>query len=409
GPVQQAFHIGAGASATPGLVSGLASVHGDLGNLPWAALLSPAIGLARGGVPMTPFQVYLFTVVAPILTASAEAREVFAPQGVLLGTGDMFATPRLAETLRDIARAGSEEVTGDGLAEAIVIQSQMSGGHLTRDDLASYTVERRSPLDLDWAGHSVLLNPPPAAGGALVGIGLAALGDQDVTVETLLAAMETVNEIRREADGKPDRILQHPLLSGALAKSASHPPSSRGTTHLSVIDAEGNAAAATVSNGEGNGLMLGETGVMLNNMLGEEDVLPDGLGSWDTNVRLSSMMAPTIVSGTDGSVMAFGSGGSNRIRTALMQVIARAAAGDADLEAAVVAPRMHLEKDGALSFEDFFRAEERAVLMDRNPDAHAWDARNMFFGGVHAVKRSADGTFTGAGDARRGGVVALVD
>ena len=106
----------------------------------------------------------------------------------------------------------------------------------------------------------------------------------------------------------------------SCAQAARHPPAYRGTTHISVIDADGNAAAASLSNGEGNGFIVGKFGFMLNNMLGEEDLAPEGLGPWREGVRLSSMMAPTIIAERDGSVTALGTGGSNRIRTAILQV-----------------------------------------------------------------------------------------
>ena len=77
---------------------------------------------------------------------------------------------------------------------------------------------------------------------------------------------------------------------------------------------------SSLSNGEGNGFIVGNFGFMLNNMLGEEDLTPDGLGNWREGVRLSSMMAPTIILEPDGTVTALGTGGSNRIRTAILQV-----------------------------------------------------------------------------------------
>ena len=105
-----------------------------------------------------------------------------------------------------------------------------------------------------------------------------------------------------------------------MRAASRHPAAYRGTTHISVIDRDGNAASASLSNGEGNGSIVGNFGFMLNNMLGEEDLTPEGLGNWREGVRLSSMMAPTIILEPDGTVIALGSGGSNRIRTAILQV-----------------------------------------------------------------------------------------
>src|SRR5262249_56920559 len=94
-------------------------------------------------------------------------------------------------------------------------------------------------------------------------------------------------------------------------RAARRPPAPRGTTSVSVTARDGKAAAASLSNGEGNGSIVGSFGFMLNNMLGEEDLAPDGLGSWRDGVRLSSMMAPTIILQPDGAVIALGTGRSN--------------------------------------------------------------------------------------------------
>ena len=133
----------------------------------------------------------------------------------------------------------------------------------------------------------------------------------------------------------------------SMRAAARHPAAYRGTTHISVIDADGNAAAASLSNGEGNGFIVGKFGFMLNNMLGEEDLAPEGLGGGARGSRLSSMMAPTIIAETNGSVTALGTGGSNRIRTAILQVAVNLLDRGMRLEDAVEAPRLHVEKGGS--------------------------------------------------------------
>ena len=136
-----------------------------------------------------------------------------------------------------------------------------------------------------------------------------------------------------------------------LREAARHPPAYRGTTHVSVIDADGNAASVSLSNGEGNGYIVGKFGFMLNNMLGEEDLADGRLGAWREGTRMSSMMAPTIILQTDGTVTALGTGGSNRIRTAILQVAVNLLDHGMSLDAAVEAPRLHVDRDGTVSFE----------------------------------------------------------
>jgi gamma-glutamyltranspeptidase/glutathione hydrolase len=142
---------------------------------------------------------------------------------------------------------------------------------------------------------------------------------------------------------------------------------------------------------------------MLNNMLGEEDINPHGFHQWPLNTRMSSMMAPTLVLDPEVGITALGSGGSNRIRTAILQVLLNSVVFRMALEDAVTAPRIHVEGE-KLSIEHGYSEAEVDALGEDFPDMDRWGERNMFFGGVHAVRRAPNGEFEGAGDIRRGGV-----
>jgi gamma-glutamyltranspeptidase/glutathione hydrolase len=182
-----------------------------------------------------------------------------------------------------------------------------------------------------------------------------------------------------------------------------HPVNNRGTTHISAIDSRGNSAAMTLSNGEGSGRILPGSGIMLNNMLGEEDLNPEGFDHWPCDTRVSSMMAPTLAE--DGShLIALGSGGSNRLRTAILQTLSNLVDFDMSPTDAVNSPRIHFER-GRLDIEPGFPPQTLAVLRATYPDCTEWAASNLFFGGAHTVRW--DGRhFDGAGDTRRGGVFA---
>jgi len=190
------------------------------------------------------------------------------------------------------------------------------------------------------------------------------------------------------------------LQTGGLA--------SRGTTHISVADSEGNLASLTLSNGEGSSYVLPGSGIMLNNMMGEEDLNPSGFHRMPPGSRLASMMTPTIANLADGSQMALGSGGSNRIRSAILQVLANMLEFDMGLEQAVQAPRLHLEGN-QLNVEPGFSSAALELLETEWPGVKQWPDTNLFFGGVHAVERLANGDFRAAGDPRRGGAVAFAD
>jgi gamma-glutamyltranspeptidase/glutathione hydrolase len=413
GPAKQEFHIGVGSSATPGIVAGLFALHADLGRVPMRRLVEPAVRAARDGFALSDFQAYLFTVIAPILKASEGCAAIFAPGGKLLTAGETFRNEGLAETLAWLAEDGARLFVDGDIGRAIAAQQQTQGGYLTADDLKSYRVERRRPLLWRHRGAAIALNPPPAASGALIAYGLGFLEALDREGRTLDAAaladaMAATNEARATHGGELGERLVDGALAGHLREAARHPTAPRGTTHISVIDGIGNAVAASLSNGEGNGEMVGNHGFMLNNMLGEEDLAPEGLGHWREGVRLSSMMAPTLILGPDGSVTALGSGGSNRIRTAILQVAVNLLDRGLDLADSVEAPRLHVEKGGQVSFEPGLAEADRAALLAAAPEAHAWPERNLFFGGVHAARRDGKGGMQGAGDPRRRGTAIVL-
>ena len=417
GPATQEFHVGAGATAVPGLVQGLYAIHADLGTMPMPRLLEPAIAAARDGVTVTELHAYLYTIVAPILTASEGSRALLAPDGKLFKAGDIYRNAAFADVLETLGREGRRLFSEGEVARAIVDQSETHGGHITMDDLMRYQVERRAPLDWAYRGHAIGLNPAPAASGALIAFGLGLLErlDRDSAPDavTLARVMEETNTVRMARGEALHEIVSDAALAGHLATLQAHSPATRGTTHISVIDAAGNAASATITNGEGNGHMVKGCGFMLNNMLGEEDLNPEGFHLWTRDTRLSTMMAPTVMRAPDGAITALGSGGSNRIRTAILQVIVNLLDRGMGLAAAVDAARIHVERDGTASFEDSaweesFSAGEKEALLAAWPEAHGWPDINLFFGGVHAARREDSGGFDGAGDPRRGGVSIIV-
>ena len=180
------------------------------------------------------------------------------------------------------------------------------------------------------------------------------------------------------------------------------------TTHISVIDAEGMAAAITTSNGEGCGHALPGLGIHVNNFLGEDDINPHGFHRLAAGSRMSTMMSPTLVLTGDRPCLALGSGGSNRIRSAILQTLLNVLAYRRPLEEAVNASRQHIEGD-RLWFESAgLSAESAAALQAAWPGATRFDTASMFFGGVNCVA-SRDGQLTGAGDRRRGGVVVVAE
>jgi gamma-glutamyltranspeptidase/glutathione hydrolase len=426
GTTTQEFHIGVGAAATPGVVAGLFAVHGDLGRLPMARIVEPAVRLARRGTPVSALQAHILDIVEPIYVATETALVLFESErepGRVLREGESYRPVAMADALEALAREG-RDLFYCGEIAAEIANACAEGGALTMADLEHYEVIRRHPLMRDWRGARILSNPPPSSGGPLIAFALAMLenapcppeGPQDPEwLMSLVDAMAVTNAARTGCgldedcdEAKVVKLLSDPLVAEYRAAMVGRALKQGGTTHVSVIDAEGNAAALSLSNGEGCGHVL-PCGIMPNNMLGEEDINPRGFHEWTPDTRISSMMAPTVVERGDGRLIALGSGGSNRIRTAILQVLLNLLGFDMGLRAAVEAPRIHFER-GLLNVEAVgalggFDGAGLAPFTDLFANKKLWDDFSMFYGGVHAVSLDpASGASDGAGDPRRGGV-----
>jgi gamma-glutamyltranspeptidase/glutathione hydrolase len=424
GTATQEFHIGLGSTATPGAIKGLFEVHRDLASLPMRRLVEPAVRLARNGFEVRGIDAYVYRVISPVLMAGAESKAVFGrTDGALYDVGDRFAQTKVADTLEALAREGEALFYAGELGRRLVAACRDDGGQVTAEDLATYRVERRAPLERRYRGARILTNPPPSSGGILIAFALELLSGQEPSralfgsaehLSLLTRVMDLTNRARIESRlheaideaeeaAAAARMLDPELVATYAREIAGHAVNSRGTTHLSVVDGAGNVAALSLSNGEGCGTMLPDSGIMLNNMLGEADLNPLGFHVWPENSRISSMMSPSVAFLRDGSLAALGSGGSNRIRTAILQVLINLIHFAQDASAAVDAPRLHFE-DGLANLEEGFGPAAReavARLSDRIMD---WPPHSFFFGGVHTVTRAADGRLGAAGDPRRQGV-----
>ena len=254
---------------------------------------------------------------------------------------------------------------------------------------------------MDYRGRRFYTNPPPSAGGILITFGLNLLKQVDLGksgygsyehMRTLAEILLRTSAARVEhfAQGPHHGLLDETLLERYRREIYKTTSAFKGTTHVSVIDRRGNIATMTVSNGEGCGELVPGTGFMLNNMLGEEDLNPGGFHRWNTNERMSSMMAPSILQDERRSLTALGSGGSNRIRTAILQVVSNITDFGFDLELAITQPRIHIETE-ILNVEAGLPHGTIDRLVREFSEHRLFDQANMFFGGVHAVHLDSTG------------------
>jgi gamma-glutamyltranspeptidase/glutathione hydrolase len=392
----QVFNIGLGSVAVPGTLAGLLHVQRRLGRLPLHRVVAPAARLAREGVALSDHQAYALALLRPIHRLTPAGRALYTPDGRDRQPGEQVANPELADFLESLDDDPEAFYRG-APARAVARDMREGGGLLTEEDLAAYRVRERKPLAFDYRGHRVLTNPPPSFGGSLIALSLSLHeGAPPEAAEDLCWSAAVMREVDRLRD---EGVLSPDALDPDAADQARDRirRASGGTTHLSVVDADGSAASMTLSNGEGSGYVVPGTGVMLNNMLGEDDLHPDGFHAAAPGQRVASMMSPSLVLRGSRLRLVLGSGGSKRIRTALVQVIRGVVDRGLSLTDAVEAPRLHWD-GSAVQVEPGFAAGPLAALRGRWP-VNEWAERSLYFGGVHAVDASGHAV----GDPRRGG------
>jgi gamma-glutamyltranspeptidase/glutathione hydrolase len=411
----QVFNVGPSSCGVPGTTRGLSNALERFGSVALGDLTGAPARAAREGVEVSAIQAFVLEILAPIFRSTPEGRALYEPEGRPLRAGERLPIPELADLLD---RLGSEGVdflyTGDvGMAVSDWVLER--GGLLTRQDLRSYEVVEREPARASFRGREVLTNPPPSSGGILIADALELLEriDRPGDTRALAEVIAATNRARDEeflqglaSKDYADRFLAEDALDSVAGEIASRLGS---TTHISVMDADGGCASVTCSNGACSGVVVPGTGVHLNNMLGEEDLNPQGYHRHTPGMRVPSMMSPTVALVDGHPEIALGSAGSNRIRSAILQTIAGVIDRGLPAQAAVDAPRIHVEGD-LIDAEPGVDPDALAELTDAGWKLRRWDEPNLYFGGVQAVALDRDsGRLSGGGDARRGGVVVTVD
>lgn len=409
GGAEQVFHVGRGAVAVPGTLLGLWEAHARLGRLPRAVMVAPAVSLGREGCEPSAKMRGIVEIIRPIITRSpATAALFFDERGAV-----RLSNPRLSDFLEALAIEGEALLHGP-LAKALLDAcGPAQGGLLTPEDLARYAPVWREPLRFSRGDDVVLTNPPPSVGGSLVALGLRLatevpladlpwLGPKHaLELAAILAGVD-----RAKTHGRGEALDDDAVIAARQAHASRRTLGS--TTHISALDGEGMVASLTMTTGEGCGHTLADFGIHLNNLLGEEDINPQGFHVQPPGTWMSTMMAPTAVLHRGRPSLVLGTGGSNRIRSALVQTLLHVLASGRTLEEAVAAPRMHIEGERLWLERAGLPAGSEEALRRTWPALVGFDERNMYFGGVHAVGLDHHGGLHGAGDPRRGGSVRSV-
>ncbi len=442
-PVPELSRRGGLAVAVPGEVAGLSALLRRHGRLPLPTVLEPAIRYARDGFPI---EAHLAGEIARLADAIRRepglARNFLRADGAPREVGDVLRQPELARTLQRIAAGGASAFYGGEVAAAVAGAVQAAGGVLTEGDLRGYRPRWRQPLRLKYHGYDVITFPPPSSGGGAVLEVLGMLQHDDLRhldpgayAHLLAEAMKHAFADRAEYYGDPDftqvplpRLLAPSNLailrrrirpaatlprsaygSGTEHRAAAVPDA--GTSHLSVMDEDGNAVACTTTINTAFGALLvaGETGIILNNEMDDFVAQPGkpnayGLVGGAANAvaprkRPLSSMSPTIVTTRGRPVLAVGGSGGPFIISGTLQVLLNVLEFGLDGRAAVAAPRLHDQwMPPVLAVERDLAASTRNALA-----AYGHNVKEVpSMGAVQIVRRHA-GVLEGASDPRKGG------
>ena len=440
-PVAERSTVGPLAAGVPGSPTGLYELHRRLGRLPWVEVVAPAVRLARDGFVVTTEVHENLADERELLGRFPETAAVWLPGGQPPAVGSTMRLPRLAAALERYGKRGPEALTSGRAARAIERASRRHGGILTAADLAAYRPVWREPLRFEAFGWQLASMDLPSSGGVLLAqtcalagrLALAAepagsparlhllaetwrrafadrflLGDpagSEATAAELLAA----GWLDRRA-ASVDRLAATP--STAVKAWPGDAPTGAGeTTHLSVLDAEGNLVALTTTlNGNfGCGLLVPELEIFLNNEMDDFAAAPGqpnmfGLVQGEANAvtpgrRMLSSMTPTVAWRGD-ERLALGAAGGPRIITATAQVLLGVVLDGRPLAEAMAAPRVHHQwLPDRLLLEPGIEPSVRGALERLG---HRVDSREQI-AEVHAVARRGEGSIEASADPRAGG------
>lgn len=428
---------GAAAAGIPGTPAALDWVAANYGRLPLAKSLEAAVRLAEEGFPADARYAAATLGRAAMLRADANAARIFLSGGQPATPGDVVRQPQLAETLRRLGREGRKGFYEGPVALAMVKAVQAGGGLWDAADLKSYKVIEREPLRFTYRNANIVTAPLPSSGGLVLAqclfmlepMPLGSMGAADrahsvveamrrgyqdrarylgdpafVKVPARLFSREYA--LKRGESIRPDRATPSADLAAAAAKEGEE------TTHFSIIDADGNRVAATLSvNGPfGSAFVAGETGVLLNNHMDDFSLAPGaanlyGLQGAEANAvapgkRPLSSMSPTFVEDERGVLVLGTPGGSRIISMVLLAILDYMYQPVPDLARMVGVPRFHhqylpdrvqIEPEG---FDEDWVAAMKAK-------GHAVEAGKRRWGNMQVVRvDKKTGRITTAGDPR---------
>jgi gamma-glutamyltranspeptidase/glutathione hydrolase len=423
----------------PSCLAGYAAMHEKYGRLPWREVVQPALELAERGFAVTEDFAGVLQVMRPELDFPT-TQAVFFPGGHAPQAGDLFRQPDLARTLREVAEHGAAAFYRGDIARRIGQFFEQHGGLIRYEDLAGYQPQWVEPLSVSYRGYQVYTTPPNSSGVALLlqlnilqGYDLAKLGHNTPDYLNLIAEVQRVaiaDRNRYVADPEAIAVPVERLLSEDYAASrraliklgsampgvpdpqlADEKPARSNTTHLTVVDGEGNMVSLTQTLGAwfGSGVVVADTGVVFSNQMRHLHTIADSPSQLGPGRRPRSNQSPIIVLKDGEPVLAIGTPGTEGIWQRLVQVLANIIDFKMDVQQAVNAPRMlhggptrvalnpppHVKMEDRIPAATAAELRARGYRIDLIPDDE---------GSVNGVQRDpVTGLLYGGADPRRWG------
>ncbi len=422
-------------ACVPGTAAGLSLALRKYGTIKLRDAVEPAARIAHEGVHVDYLLNGTMRWHAKKIALSRASRQTFLKDGGPYEEGELFRQEELAKTLRLIGEKGPEVFYRGEIAAALVKEMEGTGGWITKKDLEQYQALEKEPVKGTYRGYGIISAPPPASGLLIVellnileGFDMsAARHNSALAIQLSAEAMRRVFVDRARFMGDPNFVkvpakgllskqyaaeLRKTIHEGKAAKRISRidvsTDESNSTTHISVIDSQGNAVALTQSLGEffGSGITIPGTGIMLNNHVQDFAIEGTRPNSVAPGKRAVSAMAPTIVMKDNRPYLVVGGAGAMRVVSSLAQIIMNMIDHGMDVNEAIRAPRAHAQSL-TLSVESRIGTEVRKTLQQMGYRIEVRRPYDFFFGGAQGVAIDREtGKLLGSADPRRKGAVA---
>ena len=422
--------------AVPGNVAGLLAALEKYGTMNRKQVMKPAIDYARNGLKVSKVLQSMIEKNFDKMAKCPATAKIYFKNGLPLEAGDTLVNEDLAKALETVAQKGKDGFYKGMIAEKLVESVQKAGGIITMEDLADYKVKFRTPVKGTYRGYEIISSPPASSGGTHVIELLNIMENFDLTKlaygsadywHAWSEAMKLMYADRSAYLGDADFVkvpikgltskkyakTQFAKIDMAKAMKKGDPGEpwpfneSGNTSHISIVDKQGNMVALTqtINYFFGSGVAVEGCGFMLNDEMADFTAKPGSKNSVEPGKRPLSSMSPTLLLKDGKPYATLGSPGGMRIITTVAEIISNLIDQGMDVQAAINAPKTNNYQGGPFKIESRVSKEAQEGLKKKGHALKVYKPFDLYFGGAQAVVRDPKtGELHGGADPRRDGV-----